>query len=198
MKRLLSILFLSLLVNYCLAFSNEKTQDFYKQLKDICDSIKLSQSNRCVYEKLYFEYFPDTFDQLQEKYGFENLVSLSTNWLYSQEHIDQIFDLKCVPEIKLIEKLIRCSIDGKWEEETIGKFRNKLNTYINSNFDQFIKVLDSNFSDKEILGFLTFIVEGPFYNGNRTEQLKPILEKNKRIHNLLVKTDKILKEKKYY
>lgn len=191
MRRFTTILINILFIHFCYGNINSNSSDYYKDLKILCDSIKINSSQRCKYEHDFFNLFPKSYKELNERYGYNNLISESEEWLFSTKHITQFFELECISIDSLIPRMINCSINGHWEEEGISMFHHYLNIYFDKKMDSFISLLE-NYKDEQIKSFLIFLIEGPYYHGGRTKELNVLKDKSTRIHNLLLKADQEL------
>ncbi|PTD14015.1 SH3 domain-containing protein [Flavobacterium columnare] len=126
-------------------------------------------------EKLFLDNFPDSFNKFKSIFGWNDKLE-KPNLLYNNanEYIDYFFTLVSKPKYKIYQnKIIKISINGKWEADAVGYFQTKLHSIIKTNKD-FVNLL-SSLNEKDISSFWRFYFDSE--NLDYPNELNTVLEK---------------------
>ena len=152
-----------------------------------------SAANRIIWEQKFFCSFPNSFNEMQAVFGFDDENGSAPLYEYPKgEKVIQYFSqLQSISDSAYYDKYVRINIDGIWEADNIREafnFGNRLSI----DTDNACKVL-SKFSDKEIKSLFRFIFDGPHPDNEMNEGIykdlkQKIDSQNGRLSQLLTES----------
>ena len=140
----------------------------------------------------FYKNFPNTFDELEMIYGFEDNIGKKPLYDISFEHINYFFEFK--DHIALDEFIVRCykiSENGIWEADAVAYFQINLTNLVIKHPKEVVEMLNT-LSKKEEKAFWFFVFDGSSKNdiGNK-EKFKIVY---KIIDTICTRHGKILQE----
>ena len=176
-------------------FTCHAQNDFYDPIVFKANKLKaefiLAQSNnyKSEYEKRFFEYFPNSFDELVALYGFENDTA-NVLYYYADRHILQFFNsISSINDTVYYSKLINIAEGGKWAADAESYFQEGLRQHVIKNPELTVFLLNK-LDDNDIEGFWRFYFDEPHPQNTLPEKLKFIQDYNSRVYNLMKKAQK--------
>jgi hypothetical protein len=163
----------SLCVNYRFNSAEERAdslQVFMRKAKN-SDSFE-----RLKWELKFFCAFPDSFEEMQSVFGFDDIKGTAPLYEYPNgaNAIEFFGKINSVPDSIYYDKYVRINIGGFWEADNIAEafyFANRLIV----DTEKACKSL-AKFSDDEIKSVFRFIFDGPHprndYNEEKYQKLK--------------------------
>jgi hypothetical protein len=151
---------------------------------------RLNSINRQKWEQMFFCAFPDSFENMQEVFGFD--IEEGAAPLYDHPtgtNVIQYFrHLESIPDSIYFDKYVKININGVWEADNIREAFN-FGSRLSENTKNACMAL-SKFSDIEIKSVFRFIFDGPHpknkYNENLYNKLKPKIDsQDKRLGRIL-------------
>ena len=132
----------------------EKIKEYYSK------SISNQDSLKC--QKLFFEYFPDKFDDFNAIFGWvgnNGIQEAHGGPLYDgHNEILFFFQLKVIPEKEFYNKILNISIGGHWDADAINYFQDGLREKVFANPKLTFDLLQGK-SDLEIQSFFFFFYQ---------------------------------------
>jgi hypothetical protein len=118
--------------------------------------LNLKAENSLTNQTNYFELFPNSFQEFEDTFGFENGIPAP---LYDgHEYIPQFFALDKIDETARMKKCISISIGGEWDADAVNYFQHELHDYILNNVDLNYQIL-RNRSNSDIESFFDFFFQ---------------------------------------
>lgn len=167
-------------------------------LDNYLNAISATGSEKLKYDSLFFKYFPSSFKQMQDFYGYDNEKGAAPLY-YHPIGYDQILyfsNLTTIPEKEYYTKYISICINGIWQADNIREafyFGNKLKTET--------KIACAYLSERpkeEIISVFRFIFDGPHpdnYQDDYEELYEIIKTEDSKLADLLKKSfDQLLSE----
>jgi hypothetical protein len=113
--------------------------------------------------KEFFNAFPNTFQDLNRLYGYDDEKGERSLYSKYEEHISYFFNCSEVPNREKINKVIRIGIDGKWDADAISMFQESSFKLVKDHPNEAKGALDSLPGDKSS-SFWFFLFDGPHPN----------------------------------
>jgi hypothetical protein len=139
--------------------------------------------------KEFFNAFPNTFEEFDRLYGFDD--EKGGRILYSKfpEHFSYFFDCPDVSAQEKLIKVIKIGVDGRWNDAVpIGVFEESAFDLIIDNPSKAREILDS-LPDEKAASFWYFLFDRPHptdkENKKRVDSLSSLLGKNSKQSKLL-------------
>ncbi len=157
-------------------------------------------TNRQKWEQKFFCVFPNSFDRMQEVFGYDNDKGAAPLYDYPNgENVIQYFSqLESVPDSIYYDKYVKININGVWEADNIREAFDFGNRLFNDTKNA-CKIL-SRFSDTEIKSVFRFIFDGPHPRNEHNERIykglsSKIDNQDKRLSKLLTQAyEKLMNE----
>lgn len=147
--------------------------------KQAANLTKLYDDKNC---KEFINAFPNTFREFNQLYGFDD--ENGAHILYSKtEHIAYFFDCSEVSDREKLKKVIRISVDGKWDSDATAMVQGSAFDLVKDSPNETREILD-NLSDEKAASFWYFLFDGPHPAD------KGIVKKVETMNNLLGKNSK--------
>jgi hypothetical protein len=138
--------------------------------------------------KEFIGVFPETFDEFNRVYGFDDEKGAGRLYLKYEEHISFFFECPEVTDSEKLKKVIKIGINGKWDADAVGMFQNRAFKIIEHNPNETEDLLD-NLPDDLASSFWFFLFDGPHPNDKTNvanyESLQALLGKNSKQSKLL-------------
>ena len=147
---------------------------------------KLYEDKNC---KEFINAFPNTFQEFDQLYGFDDEKGARVLFSKSDVHVSYFFNCAEVSEHEKLEKVIKIGIDGKWEEaDSIYMLQDSIYDLIKKNSNKTKELLGS-LPDEKAASFWYFLFDAPHptdkENAKRIELMKKVLGKESRQSKLL-------------
>ncbi len=131
-------------------------------LRKYADLVTHSEGKeKADYERLFFKYFPDTFDRFDSLYGYREISidSFAYAPLFSSDHLERVFPhLKSVNDADYCRKLVGISIGGHWEADQVGLFQHNLINKVRANLGLTCSIL-RGLNDQQVKSFWLFFFD---------------------------------------
>lgn len=119
--------------------------------------IELYDNKNC---KEFFNAFPNTFQDFNQLYGYDDKKGERRLYSKYEEHIAYFFDCSELPDREKLNKVIRIGIGGEWEADTVETFQQSAFNLIKDHSNEAKEVLD-NLPDDKASSFWHFLFDGP-------------------------------------
>jgi len=139
----------------------------------------------------FFQFFPDSYDELVNFYGFDDNKGASPLYSLYEVHINYLFDYEGKIDTKsFATKIYEVAKNGVWDADAVGLFQSKLSNMIISKPDIFLEILAMK-PNKEMKGFWHFVFDGSEKNDLQNKErfnaiykkIKPLNSKQAEILN---------------
>lgn len=155
--------------------------------------IKYADKEGLEADELFFCAFPNSFDEMQELFGFDRIKGAAPLYDYpiGKHIIEHFAQLNSIDKEIYYNKFINICIDGVWEADNIREAFGFADRIV-SDSDAACLALSLR-TDQEVISVFHFIFDGPIphnkFNEEVYNQLLPILtEQNERLAALLEET----------
>ena len=155
--------------------------------------VSLFENNNC---KEFYNVFPNTFQKLNQLYGYED--GKGGHILFSKypEHFEFFFNCSEVTFNEKLKKAIEIGIDGKWEADTIGTFQDSTYELVKEHPNELSQLLNK-LSDDKASSFWFFLLDGAHPTDKekvkRVELLNNLLGENSKQSRLMLEQFKKLR-----
>lgn len=147
--------------------------------------IELYDNKNC---KEFFNAFPNTFQDFNQLYGYDDKTGERRLYSKYEEHITYFFNCSEVSDREKLNKAIRIGIDGKWEADASSMLQDAAFKLIKDQPNEAKEILDS-LPDKKAASFWYFLFDGPHPSDKeivkKVDSLSSLLGKNSKQSKLL-------------
>lgn len=149
----------------------------------------LGTSNKASSETNFFKEFPNTFNELNALYGFNNDTP-AVLYNDASKHILEVFnELKSINDTLYYRKIIGISIGGKWDADAINYFQDGLQKHVTQNTTLTCYIL-KQLPENDIRSFWYFYFDSPHPKENLESDLMSIEQIDSVIFKYLIEEHK--------
>ena len=150
-----------------------------------------NSSNAKMYQRQFFNEFPNTFREFDQLYGYNDKTSKGAI-LYkdAEKHLLGLFNnLKSINDTLYYRKIVNIAIGGTWEADAVNFFQYGLINRMESKPGLIVFFL-RRMNEKKVKSFWHFYFDEPHPQKDIPDALKRIKALNKNIYRLMVKAHK--------
>ncbi len=151
-------------------------------------AVKLTELYNNKNCKEFFNAFPNTFEEFDRLYGFEDEKGGRILYSQSEEHISFFFGCSEVSDLEKLKKSLGIGINGRWEADGSALVQSSAFNLIKDHPNETKKILDA-LTDIKASSFWYFLFDGPHpgdkENVKKVELLQNVLGKNSKQSKLL-------------
>ncbi len=163
----------------------KRLQQYYNYSKEV--------SSGELFRKLFFEEFPNSFQELNAIYGYNNDTA-ALLYYNSMDHINTLFDVNNINDTIFYKKIINISIGGHWDADAVEIFQDGLRKRVLLKPELVTYILEV-YSKENIRKFWYFYFDGVFPPKKMPEELKSIKHINPEIDKLMIQAFHEIKPK---
>jgi len=125
----------------------------------------------------FFRFFPNTYEELINFYGYDYDTGAKPLYEDSYEQINYLFEYHRKIDLDIfIKKIYKISIGGSWEADAVSYFQDGLCELI-INYPEYILNNLKNKEEKEMRSFWFFVFDGPCKNDKKFEIIYDTINK---------------------
>ena len=199
----ISIILLLLICNFSQEKALNKHVSYIKSFQDslnikakILDKLYILSTStnseyKNVYRQQFFDKFPNTFNELNELYGYDFKTHKAAPLYYEvEDHIYKLFNnLNNIDKVTYYKKIVSISIGGHWDADAINIFQEGLREKVLIDPTLIVDVLKV-MPDNDVKSFWYFYFDGPVVDKQISIRLQKIKIIDEKIYNLMMEAHK--------